>query len=57
MGQNFLINENVINNIINTIDFNNVDLIVEIGSGTGALTNKLVNKNIIQQDYQDKCLN
>jgi len=46
MGQNFLINENVVNNIINTIDFNNVDLIIEIGPGTGALTNKLVDKNI-----------
>jgi len=46
MGQNFLINENVINNIIDSIDFNGVDLIIEIGPGTGALTNKLVDKNV-----------
>lgn len=49
LGQNFLVDENVISRIIEEIDATSKDLIIEIGSGRGALTKKLINKgcNII----------
>lgn len=37
-GQNFLQDKNIINNIVNSINPTNKDLIVEIGPGGGALT-------------------
>ena len=43
-GQNFLINEKIIKDIVNLLD--NVkenDLIIEIGPGKGALTKYLIN--------------
>lgn len=45
LGQNFLIDENIIKTIINTIDSKKDDLIIEIGPGKGALTKYLVNKS------------
>ena len=42
-GQNFLIDDNIINKIINLINHNNLN-ILEIGPGNGKLTNKLINK-------------
>lgn len=44
-GQNFLIDENIINNIANSICPNENDLIVEIGPGIGYLTKKLLKYN------------
>ena len=41
LGQNFLINENIIRNIISLIDYNDNDLIIEIGPGRGALSKYL----------------
>lgn len=41
-GQNFLIDHNTINKIINIIEPNNKDNILEIGPGHGALTKKLL---------------
>ena len=41
-GQNFLIDDNTINKIINIIEPNNKDNILEIGPGHGALTKKLL---------------
>lgn len=43
-GQNFLKDDNVLNNIVNSIDITENDLVIEIGPGAGALTNKLLNK-------------
>lgn len=43
-GQNFLNDNNVLNNIANSIDINKNDLIIEIGPGAGALTEKLIQK-------------
>jgi len=40
-GQNFIIDENVINNIINSVDINKETLVIEIGPGAGSLTYKL----------------
>ncbi len=44
LGQNFLIDNNIIQKISDNISVNNNDLIVEIGPGRGALTCKLKEK-------------
>lgn len=48
-GQNFLINESILNTIADSICPTNEDLIIEIGPGGGALTKKLkkYNSNLI----------
>lgn len=43
-GQNFLKDQNIINKIINTADIKEKSLIIEIGPGSGALTEQLVTK-------------
>ncbi len=45
LGQNFLIDNNIINNIIKSIDAKTDDLIIEVGPGEGAITSKLCNFN------------
>ena len=40
-GQNFLIDGNIINNIVTVAEVNNEDLVIEIGPGAGALTTRL----------------
>ena len=45
LGQNFLIDTNVINNISKVINVQENDLIIEIGPGKGALTKELIKKN------------
>ena len=44
LGQNFLIDNNILNKIIKLAEIENAD-VVEIGPGTGNLTKKLLNKN------------
>ena len=44
LGQNFLIDENVINSIIDGSDVNENDLIIEIGPGLGTLTKRLLER-------------
>ena len=44
LGQNFLIDNNIINIISSLIDIKN-KTILEIGPGTGNLTSSLLNKN------------
>jgi len=56
LGQNFLIDKNIINKIINSIDITNSN-IIEIGPGLGALTEKILEKKpnkliIIEKDFQ-----
>lgn len=41
LGQNFLINDNVVNEIIEKSDVNKNDLIIEIGPGLGTLTARI----------------
>jgi 16S rRNA (adenine1518-N6/adenine1519-N6)-dimethyltransferase len=41
-GQNFLVNQNVIGAIIDSLDLHAADTVVEIGPGRGALTEKLL---------------
>ena len=45
LGQNFLMDKNKINQIIESIEVGENDLIVEIGPGEGAITKELVKKN------------
>ena len=45
MGQNFLIDQNIIELIKESIDDNKFDAIIEIGPGLGSLTNKLLEFN------------
>ena len=44
LGQNFLIDENVIENIVQAAEINKNDLVIEIGPGLGTLTSKLLEK-------------
>ena len=44
LGQNFLIDDNVIKNIVNNGDINEDDIILEVGPGTGNLTIEILRK-------------
>lgn len=44
LGQNFLIDENVIDTIANASEISSDDLVIEIGPGLGTLTDKLLEK-------------
>ncbi len=44
LGQNFLIDKNIINKIVNIIDIKNKS-VLEVGPGTGNLTNELLKKS------------
>ena len=44
LGQNFLIDNNIINKIVNIGKISNKDSILEVGSGTGNLTNQILKK-------------
>tara|TARA_Y100001970_G_C14024998_1_gene745548 strand:- start:163 stop:906 length:744 start_codon:yes stop_codon:yes gene_type:complete len=43
-GQNFLIDKNICKKIVKSIDMNNIDEILEIGPGTGSITELLAEK-------------
>ncbi len=45
LGQNFLSNRNLLNRIVNEGNILNNDIIIEIGPGTGNLTNEILKKN------------
>ena len=56
LGQNFLIDQNLINKIIDTININNQS-VLEVGPGTGKLTEKILEKNpekliVIEKDNE-----
>ena len=44
LGQNFLIDDNVVQKIIESANIDEKDLIIEIGPGLGVLTNRLLSK-------------
>ena len=55
LGQNFLIDKNIVNKIIDLINIEDRD-IIEIGPGRGALTDKILERkpktlNLIEKDY------
>ena len=45
LGQNFLTDKNIIKEIVNVGNINNEDVIFEVGSGTGNLTEYILKKN------------
>ena len=45
LGQNFLVNDEIINKIIEVSNINSDDIIIEIGPGLGVLTNLLLEKS------------
>ena len=54
LGQNFLVDKNIVQKIINLVEINNKN-IVEIGPGEGALTDEILKKKpksllIIEKD-------
>lgn len=44
LGQNFLVDESVLMDIVNSADITKEDLIIEIGPGVGTLTKELLNR-------------
>jgi len=57
LGQNFLVNANVLDRIVNTANISNEDHVLEIGPGLGALTQRLINKaGIVTAIEKDPCL-
>lgn len=44
LGQNFLIDENVVDSIVSSAEITDKDLVIEIGPGLGTLTQKLLEK-------------
>ena len=45
LGQNFLTDKNIVNIIINTGNIKKNDIVLEVGPGTGNLTEKILSKN------------
>ncbi|MEO6907701.1 MAG: 16S rRNA (adenine(1518)-N(6)/adenine(1519)-N(6))-dimethyltransferase RsmA [Abditibacteriaceae bacterium] len=57
MGQNFLVNANVLDRIVTTADVTNDDHVLEIGPGLGALTQRLIAKaGAVTAIEKDPCL-
>ena len=44
LGQNFLIDDNAVSEIVNQSEISNSDLVIEIGPGLGTLTSSLLEK-------------
>lgn len=58
-GQNFLIDENVINEIVSSSNITKKDLVIEIGPGLGSLTSRLLDKagKVICVELDSKMIN
>ena len=57
LGQNFLIDQNILNNIADVGKVGHEDLVIEVGPGSGALTNKILERKpknliVIEKDRQ-----
>lgn len=59
LGQNFLINQNIIDRIIEVANISKDDLVLEIGSGIGALTKSLLKyaKHVIAIEIDKRFIN
>ena len=44
LGQNFLIDDDIISRIVDSAEITKEDLVIEIGPGLGTLTERLLNK-------------
>ena len=58
LGQNFLVNEEVVESIIESADINKKDLVIEIGPGLGTLTSRLLEKagKLIAVELDDRMI-
>jgi len=58
LGQNFLIADDVVNNILSSANISSNDLVIEIGPGLGTLTAKLLEKasKVIAIELDDKMI-
>lgn len=58
LGQNFLIEDEVISRIVENANITNEDLVIEIGPGLGTLTNELIKKakKVIAVELDDKMI-
>ena len=59
LGQNFLVDDNVIDEIIHSSNIDKQDLIIEIGPGLGVLTNRLLKEanNVIAVELDKRMVN
>lgn len=59
LGQNFLVDDNVIERIIQSSEISKEDLIIEIGPGLGVLTNRLLEEsnNVIAVELDQRMVN
>lgn len=59
LGQNFLIDENVVNTIVEKSDITKEDMVIEIGPGLGTLTQKLVKEagQVVAIELDDRMIN
>lgn len=59
LGQNFLVDDNVIEEIICSSNINKKDLVIEIGPGLGVLTNRLLKEasNVIAVELDSRMVN
>lgn len=59
LGQNFLVNDEIIENIVNVANITKNDLIIEIGPGLGTLTNILLEKakKVIAIELDNRMIN
>lgn len=59
LGQNFLIDDNVIEEIVNSSNITKNDLVIEIGPGLGTLTKSLLEKakKVVAIELDDRMLN
>jgi len=57
-GQNFLVDANVLNKIINSADLNSDDIVIEVGPGLGVLTRELATraKRVVSIEIDKKLL-
>lgn len=51
LGQNFLIDDETVNEIVESANISDKDLIIEIGPGLGTLTSRLLEKD--KKSYSD----
>jgi len=58
LGQNFLIDENTVEQILNAANIKKEDLIIEIGPGLGTLTNKIIQRagKVIAIELDDRMI-